>query len=37
MIGTEGANLVQVPLEIVVKTEKKNSMDLINLATTLSI
>lgn len=37
MIGTEGASLVSVPLEIVVKTEKKTSMDLINLATTLSI
>lgn len=37
MIGTDGPNLVHVPLEIVVKTEKKNSMDLINLATTLSI
>jgi 6-phosphofructokinase 1 len=37
MIGIEGGVLVNVPLEIVVKTEKKNSMDLINLATTLSI
>jgi 6-phosphofructokinase 1 len=37
MIGTDGAHLVSVPLEIVVKTEKKTSMDLINLATTLSI
>jgi len=37
MIGTDGQKLVTMPLEIVVKTEKKTSMDLINLAMALSI
>lgn len=37
MIGTEGQQLVTLPLEQVVTNEKKTSMDLINLATALSI
>lgn len=37
MIGTEGQKLITVPLDVVVKTEKKTSMDLINLAMALSI
>lgn len=37
MIGTDGPQLVTLPLEQVVKTEKKTSMDLIHLATALSI
>ncbi len=36
MIGTEGERLVQVPLELVTKHEKKNQMDLISLANTLA-
>lgn len=37
MIGTDGPQLVTMPLEQVTKTEKKTSMDLINLATALSL
>ncbi len=37
MIGTDGPKLVTMPLEVVVKTEKKTSQDLINLAMALSI
>lgn len=37
MIGTEGNELITVPLELVAKSEKKTSMDLINLAMALSI
>jgi 6-phosphofructokinase 1 len=36
MIGTEGERLVQVPLEVVTKTEKKTQMDLISLANLLA-
>ena len=37
MVGIEGQKLVTVPLEIAVTSEKKTSLDLINLATALSI
>ncbi|MNJ99917.1 6-phosphofructokinase isozyme 1 [compost metagenome] len=36
MIGTEGERLIQVPLDVVTKQEKKNQMDLISLANILS-
>lgn len=36
MIGTEGERLVQVPLDVVTKTEKKSQMDLISLANLLA-
>lgn len=36
MIGTEGEKLVQVPLDLVTKTEKKTQMDLISLANLLA-
>ena len=36
MIGIDGHQLVQVPLEIVTKTEKKQSLDYVNLANLLS-
>lgn len=36
MIGTEGERLVQVPLDVVTKTEKKMQMDLISLSSMLS-
>ncbi len=36
MIGIEGHQLVQVPLEIVTKTEKKQSLDYVNLSNLLS-
>lgn len=36
MIGTEGERLIQVPLDIVTKTEKKTQMDLISLANLLA-
>lgn len=37
MIGTEADKLVHVPFDVVVKSEKKTSMELINLAVALSI
>jgi 6-phosphofructokinase 1 len=37
MIGTEADKLITMSLEIVTKSEKKSSMDLVNLAMTLSI
>jgi 6-phosphofructokinase 1 len=37
MVGIDGRKLVTVPLEIAVTDEKKTSLDLINLATALSI
>lgn len=36
MIGTEGERLIQVPLDLVTKNEKKNQMDLISLASVLA-
>lgn len=36
MIGTEGERLVQVPLDLVTKNEKKTQMDLLSLATILA-
>lgn len=36
MIGTEGERLIQVPLELTTKNEKKNQMDLISLASVLA-
>lgn len=36
MIGTEGERLVQVPLDLVTKNEKKTQMDLISLANILA-
>ncbi len=36
MIGTEGEKLVQVPLDVVVKNERKSQMDLISLANILA-
>lgn len=36
MIGTEGERLIQVPLDLVVKNEKKNQLDLISLASVLA-
>lgn len=36
MIGTDGERLVQVPLEMVTKQEKKSQMDLISLANILA-
>lgn len=36
MIGTEGEQLVQVPLDIVTKSEKKSQLDLISLANILA-
>lgn len=36
MIGTEGEKLVQVPLELVTKNEKKTQIDLISLANVLA-
>lgn len=36
MIGTEGERLVQVPLDLVTKNEKKSQMDLISLANILA-
>lgn len=36
MIGTEGERLVQVPLDLVTKNEKKSQLDLISLANTLA-
>ncbi len=36
MIGTEGERLIQVPLDIVTKNEKKTQMDLISLANLLA-
>lgn len=36
MIGTEGERLVQVPLDLVTKNEKKSQLDLISLANILS-
>lgn len=36
MIGIEGHQLVQVPLEIVTKNEKKHSLDYVNLANLLA-
>jgi 6-phosphofructokinase 1 len=37
MVGTDGPKLITMPLDVVVKSEKKTSMDLIHLATALSI
>ncbi|MGZ3770171.1 MAG: 6-phosphofructokinase [Bdellovibrio sp.] len=37
MIGTEGERLVQVPLDLVTKNEKKPQIDLISLANTLAM
>lgn len=37
MVGTDGPKLVTLPLDVVVKSEKKTSMDLIHLANNLSI
>lgn len=37
MIGTESEKLITMSLEIVTKSEKKSSMDLVNLAVALSI
>jgi 6-phosphofructokinase 1 len=37
MVGTDGPKLVTVPLDVVVKSEKKTTMDLIHLANALSI
>ncbi len=36
MIGTEGEQLVQVPLDVVTKSEKKSQLDLISLANILA-
>lgn len=36
MIGTEGEKLVQVPLDVVVKNERKSQIDLISLANILA-
>jgi 6-phosphofructokinase 1 len=36
MIGTEGERLVQVPLDVVTKQEKKTQIDLLSLANTLA-
>ncbi len=36
MIGTEGERLIQVPLDLIAKNEKKNQMDLISLANVLA-
>lgn len=36
MIGSEGERLVQVPLDLVVKQEKKNQIDLVSLASILA-
>lgn len=36
MIGTEGERLIQVPLDLVYKNEKKNQIDLISLASILA-
>jgi 6-phosphofructokinase 1 len=36
MIGSEGEKLVEVPLDLVTKTEKKTQLDLISLANTLA-
>lgn len=36
MIGTEGERLIQVPLDLVAKNEKKNQLDLISLASVLA-
>jgi 6-phosphofructokinase 1 len=36
MIGTEGERLIQVPLDLVTKNEKKTQMDLLSLATVLA-
>ncbi|MEN0057726.1 MAG: 6-phosphofructokinase [Bdellovibrio sp.] len=36
MIGTEGERLVQVPLDVVVKQERKSQLDLISLANVLA-
>jgi 6-phosphofructokinase 1 len=36
MIGIEGHQLIQVPLDIVTKTERKQSLDYVNLANLLS-
>jgi 6-phosphofructokinase 1 len=36
MIGTEGERLVQVPLDLVTKNEKKSQLDLISLANVLA-
>lgn len=36
MIGTEGERLVQVPLDVVTKQEKKTQLDLLSLANTLA-
>jgi 6-phosphofructokinase 1 len=36
MIGTEGEKLVEVPLDIVTKNEKKAQLDLISLASVLA-
>jgi len=37
MIGTDSEKLITMPLEIVTKSEKKGSMELVNLAVALSI
>lgn len=36
MIGTEGERLIQVPLDLVTKNEKKTQMDLVSLASVLA-
>jgi 6-phosphofructokinase 1 len=36
MIGTEGERLIQVPLDLVTKNEKKTQMDLLSLASVLA-
>ncbi len=36
MIGTEGERLIQVPLELTTKNEKKNQIDLVSLASVLA-
>ncbi|MNT50226.1 6-phosphofructokinase isozyme 1 [compost metagenome] len=36
MIGTEGEKLVEVPLDLVTKQEKKTQLDLISLANILA-
>lgn len=36
MIGTEGERLIQIPLDLVAKNEKKNQLDLISLASVLA-